>query len=394
LARHHSGGRRVFHQDGAWVAIDDADSDASDADMEQPSVQKEYYKQLLSRYQALRATLSEMRSKGLPPRKDPDTGTSSSSRPPRSRHDWYCVMEREYPTPAQVSQMNQRAVLEGLRYCAQALRRFDTISKQKSCWIWTLLALVGDQGVLDSEKMFQVRDIGCRAGQLGAELRRGAVTRPYADVTDDEVIDEKSDAADGEHNDGQEREDHGEYEENQNERPSEATQVEVPSREAADDSDAEMSMSDDEKQASEDNEAVDLEKARARLLAQLGDRLVQPGLHTASHSLDTQASQLHHGQAAQDVARTQEQSVTRTFPSRAEAERQRQQMRQQEQRQEAEKGEKKSRVQQYAAEAVPTDQSHGMTAVDLNTRVTIDMILTVLIECYGQIDLQEFREVW
>jgi hypothetical protein len=372
----------VFHQDGAWVAIDDADSDASDADIEQPSVQEEYYKQLLSRYQALRATLGEMRSKGLPPRKDPDTGTSSSSRPPRSRHDWYCVMEREYPTPAQVSQMNQRAVLEGLRYCAQALRRFDTISKQKSCWIWTLLALVGDQGVLDSEKMFQVRDIGCRAGQLGAELRRGAVTRPYADVSDDEVVDEM--------NDGQEAEDR-EGEENQNEGSSEATQVQVPSTETADDSDAEMSMSEDDKQASSDNEAVDLEKARARLLAQLGDRLVQPGIHTASPSLDSEAPHLHNGQAPQDVAHVQDKSVTRTFPSRAEAEKQRQQMRQQEQRQEAEK---KSRVQQHTAEIVSTDQSHGMTAVDLNTRVTIDMILTVLIECYGQIDLQEFREVW
>jgi hypothetical protein len=392
LARHHSGGRRVFHQDGAWVAIDDADSDASDTDMEQSSVQKEYYKQLLSRYQALRATLSEMRSKGLPPRKDPDTGTSSSSRPPRSRHDWYCVMEREYPTPAQVSQMNPRAVLEGLRYCAQALRRFDTISKQKSCWIWTLLALVGDQGVLDSEKMFQVRDIGCRAGQLGVELRRGAATRPYADAAEDEVADEMNDAASG-HSDVQEVEDNEEYEGNRNEGPSEATQVQVPSRETADDSDAEMSMSEDDEQASSDNEAADLEKARARLLAQLGDRLVQPGLHTATPSLDSEAPHLHNGQAPQDVAHVQDRSVTRTFPSRAEAEKQRQQMRQQEQRQEAEK---KSRVQQQqqTAEIVSTDQSHGMTAVDLNTRVTIDMILTVLIECYGQIDLQEFREVW
>jgi hypothetical protein len=372
------------------VAIDDADSDASDADIEQPSVQKEYYKQLLSRYQALRATLGEMRSKGLPPRKDPDTGTSSSSRPPRSRHDWYCVMEREYPTPAQVSQMNQRAILEGLRYCAQALRRFDTISKQKSCWIWTLLALVGDQGVLDSEKMFQVRDIGCRAGQLGAELRRGAVTRPYADAAEDEVADEMNDAA-SEHSDVQEGEDNEKYEENQNEGPSEATQVQVPSRETADDSDAEMSMSEDDEQASSDNEAVDLEKARARLLAQLGDRLVQPGLHTTSHSIDSEAPHLQNGQAPQDVAHVQDKPVTRTFPSRAEAEKQRQQMRQQEQHQEAEK---KSRVQQHATKVVPTDQSHGMTAIDLNTRVTIDMILTVLIECYGQIDLQEFREVW
>jgi hypothetical protein len=248
--------------------------------------------------------------------------------------------------------MNQRAVLEGLRYCAQALRRFDTISKQKSCWIWTLLALVGDQGVLDSEKMFQVRDIGCRAGQLGAELRRGAVTRPYADVSDDEVVDEM--------NDGQEAEDR-EGEENQNEGSSEATQVQVPSTETADDSDAEMSMSEDDKQASSDNEAVDLEKARARLLAQLGDRLVQPGIHTASPSLDSEAPHLHNGQAPQDVAHVQDKSVTRTFPSRAEAEKQRQQMRQQEQRQEAEK---KSRVQQHTAEIVSTDQSHDSDGID------------------------------
>jgi hypothetical protein len=32
--------------------------------------------------------------------------------------------------------------------------------------------------------------------------------------------------------------------------------------------------------------------------------------------------------------------------------------------------------------------------VDLNTRVTIDMILTVVGECYGQRDLLRFRETW
>jgi hypothetical protein len=153
-----------------------------------------------------------------------------------------------------------------------------------------------------------------------------------------------------------------------------------------------MSMSEDEKHGNSDDEAVDLEKARARLLAQLGDRLVQPGIHTAEQSSDSKGSHLSSGQISHDVTQEQGQSATRSFPSRVEAERQRQLMREQERRKEAEK--EKIRVQQRDAKAVSKDLSHSMTAVDMNTRVTIDMILTVVAECYGQKDLLKFREVW
>ena len=182
----------MFCEDGTWYAIDDEYNDASDEDVEEPSPQGEYYKQLLKRFQALRATFSKMRSQGLPPPKQSDTSRPSSAQPPKSRHDWYCTMEREYPTPAQILQMDERAVLKGLEYCAHALRRFDTISNQKACWIWTLLALLSDKGTMDHWKMAQVRDIGCRAGQLGAELRRGVVNRAHAVIAEGEGADESN----------------------------------------------------------------------------------------------------------------------------------------------------------------------------------------------------------
>jgi hypothetical protein len=322
-------------------------------------------------------------------------------------------MEREYPTPAQILQMDERAVLKGLEYCAHALRRFDTISNQKGCWIWTLLALLRDKGTMDHWKMAQVRDIGCRAGQLGAELRRGAVTCSYADIAEDSDADNDERSTSQDVDEGEEYEDEEDEEgmqvhpaheaeqpkthKTQNQGPSEtstSTQAQVPSQESADDSEAEMSMSEDEdeKQGNSDNEAVDLEKARARLLAQLGDRLVQPGIRTTGHSPDSGTPHTENGQVPQDVALGQDKPVNRSFPSRAEAERQRQQMREQERRQETEKEE--SRIQQHEAQVVAANQIHSMTAVDLNTRVTIDMILTVVADCYGQIDLLKFREVW
>ena len=35
-----------------------------------------------------------------------------------------------------------------------------------------------------------------------------------------------------------------------------------------------------------------------------------------------------------------------------------------------------------------------LTESDWNTKVAIDMILTVVAECYGQKDLLEFRAAW
>jgi hypothetical protein len=407
--RHSTANQRVLCQDGAWFAIDEEDDHVfEDEDAEQLSPQEGYYKQLLKRFQALRNAFLEMKLQGLPQGQDPDTDQSHTG-PPRSRHDWHCTIEREYPRPIQILKMDERAILKGLVYCAHAVGRFDTISSQKSCWIWSLLACLSDSGALDHWKMGQVRDIGCRAGQLGAKLRRGIALHSYTDEGVGEERNNQSDKCSASQDIEEEEADlkvvttaHTPHEpehtkpyvdKTQKEGLSADTQTQALSEDAVGDSEAEMSISEDEKQGDSDDEAVDLEKARARLLAQLGDRLVQPGIHTSGqHSHELGESQHRDRQAAHNVAREQDKPVTRSFPSRVEAERQRQQIREQELRQEAERD--KSRAQRREAKAPAGDQSHSMTAVDLNTRVTIDMILTVVAECYGQKDLLKFREAW
>ena len=132
----------------------------------------------------------------------------------------------------------------------------------------------------------------------------------------------------------------------------------------------ESSKSDAERVTSR-SEDGDLEQARARLLAQLGDRLVQPGMSSP------------------------DESPVKGFHalSRAEAERQRQEIR----REGTCKTPVPRAVQTVSAQNKTirrTKDKTPLTESDWNTRATIDMILTVVAECYGQRDLLEFREAW
>lgn len=130
-----------------------------------------------------------------------------------------------------------------------------------------------------------------------------------------------------------------------------------------------MVISDDEADSSDVEEGGALEKARARLLAQLGDRLVQP----AVPSSDSPAS----------------------FPllSRAEAERQRQEI-----RNHKPQTEHVARASASTSGPVYTKRpgldSTPLTESELETKAAIDMILTVVAECYGQRDLLQFRGAW
>jgi hypothetical protein len=132
--------------------------------------------------------------------------------------------------------------------------------------------------------------------------------------------------------------------------------------EEAGDSDAEMVMSEDEGQSEGISGDGGLEEARARLLAQLGDRLVQSQIPLP----DTPPKQVSH------------------HLSRVEAERQRQEIR-------------RGETQHNTASRRLTPKSQAITPLsesDWNTKAATDMILTVVAECYGQRDLLEFRAAW
>lgn len=305
-----SGGQQVLYEDGTWIAVDaeleadlDDEHNSEDGDL---NAQEECYRQLLGRFHALRNTYNKALSQD-----STQSAHSAPAKPPRNRNAWLYTLDHEYPTLGQISQIDETTLYRGLEYCAYSIDRYDSISNEKSCWIWTLLAMVGDFGTLDHWKISRIRDLGHKAGQLSRKLHHGRQPEDHdgevvaEDDKEAEIEDVKKDLQD-------------------NEEEAQGGGEECPTADVGD-SDMEMSASEGQGKVDMNVEASDLEQARARLLAQLGDRLVQPGLP------------LSEGRSpfASDIA-----------------------------------------------------------VVDLNTRVTIDMILTVVAECYGQRDLLRFREAW
>ncbi|KAF1841434.1 uncharacterized protein K460DRAFT_318378 [Cucurbitaria berberidis CBS 394.84] len=372
---------RLVYKDGIWIALDNNydtthDEDEWDEDYCNPDPQETCYNQLLKRFQSLRHQILKADTSSSIQNAVEASEKSHNTQPPRNKRAWLQTIDRDYPTLAQVLQIDERNLYFGLQICASSLSQSTLISREKCCWIWSLLASAGDIGTLDHERISKIRDLGLQVGRLSVRLRENSVCHQRSDdenavAGQSRVREEDSPRDDGE----------GAIEDSEETKPGMATDLpqdgEIGEVDGVDcflpelgnevrhrgslkgntsESEAEMSMSENEDQSHDDAGTKDLEQARERLLAQLGDRLVQP----------------------------------RVPSSRVEAERQRQQMR-------GHKSHKETTAHAHTDGGVPRDakvESFALTDAEWNTRVAIDMILTVVVECYGQKDLVEFREAW
>ncbi|KAF2625943.1 hypothetical protein BU25DRAFT_412188 [Macroventuria anomochaeta] len=405
--------QRAFYQDGAWISVEEGYEATYNDDYEHDDSdpQELYHKQLIKRFETLRSTLSGYGARRLADNPDVKANESLSVKPPSNRHEWLYILDREYPTRTQISQLNENNIRRGLEYCVYAMDRFDTISSQKSCWIWALLALSSDVGTLDSQKMSHIRDLGNKAGELSANLHsdlkrqnRGAEddllrTDPAAGGQDDEAeADETTfcDASEDDHSS-----ETGYVHSGVNEHLDSTSEITLNKSRSGTRNDVQhqaisLGTSDiptslDGSTNTDTNDDI-LERARARLLAQLGDNLVQAGIPASA--LNTDETRPHHSEQLDQGSDDPSHKITiRTIPARAEAERQRQMMRTQDSAMASLRGADPPHSKPSAAiHSVVED--HSSCLVDLNTRVTIDMILTVVAECYGQRDLLRFRKPW
>ncbi|KAF3004141.1 hypothetical protein E8E13_005103 [Curvularia kusanoi] len=394
----------AFYQDGAWISIDESHKTTYDeGDLKQgfADPQELYYKQLIGRFGSLRGTLSERvasKSTGL------NAGSSqvSSKEPPSTRHEWLYVIDREYPSMAQVFQLDERSIRRGLEYCAHAMDRFDTISPQKSCWIWTLLALSGDVGTMDSEKISCIRELGNKAGEIRNNLIRDQNKMSedrsiYRDLAGDE--NERTEPSRPDTRDASE--DKEDLDSGYVRSDKKASEPETSLKKAIlpRQGDAPLctpssipssgSCDNDERSNPAMNDTA-LKQARARLLAQLGDNLVQTGMPKSKTPITDEAYPYCSDQTGEDLDGPQGAVRKRIIPSRAEAERQRQMM-----RDSASSSTSGSPFGHAESSITTCPVGGGDTCIsDINTRVTIDMILTVAAECYGQRDLLKFRIPW
>ncbi|EMD90103.1 hypothetical protein COCC4DRAFT_184879 [Bipolaris maydis ATCC 48331] len=365
------GTQRTVYNDGTWVALESESEGASeywDGDVDDLDPQESCQWALIQRFCTLRNRLSSIRERKPSSGKTP--GSRKTKRSDQSgKHYWAEAISRDYPTLEEVTQMDESTLYVALHGCAFALDRSTEVSRQKSCWIWTLLALTGDFGTLDHERIGKIRDLGLAASRLVKRLSSRSLEEQCApegeardNESDDEPGDDSSSALVKEHGDSIANADNG----------LESGEV---MDDNAGDSGAEMAISEEEEESSDAAEDGDLEKARARLLAQLGDRLVQPAVPPSDAPVEPSAA-----------------SGIKLL-SRAEAERQRQEMRNNKRQKE-----NVTRASASTSHATQTTraglQSTPLTESDVETQAAIDMILTIVAECYGQRDLLKFRKAW
>lgn len=280
------------------------------------------------------------------------------------------------PIPAQVAGMHKDGVVRLLRVLlgGKFLRKRQELRERTSRWIWALLARLPDRGELDYQAIGWIRELGKRAVLLMVSLAEMEVLREHYDVGDggssaggaeaevdvDEGVDEElgpEECIDYDDvpldttwppepvvNDDDNKAD---AKDNTTEAPTNGTKIK------GEDSDVEMQIdSDEEKEDGEVSAApqqareptADIETAKARLLSQLD------GAGAADTDINSVETEKLPATALEDEA----------FAALAADE-------------EAQKQEQLQRAR-------------------ANERATLNMILTVAGEFYGQRDLLEFRD--
>jgi hypothetical protein len=367
--------QRVIYREGTWIAVDrEYNATKREKDSFTLDPQEGCNNMLLQRFRSLRDNLAEIRKYG----QLPNAAAERVNTEKLGKQKWSEKIENDFPALQEVAHMGESTLYMALQGCTLALGRSAEISRQKSCWIWTLLALVGDFGTLDHERVSRIRDLGLSASRLMRRLyKNNAIsardTEEDKDPSPNVLEANTKRQTPANHNEGgstQEYKHTSDDVSDEKQVVSDSTFLKTDNvglgqdtvTEEAGDSDAEMVMSEDEGQFEGISGDGALEEARARLLAQLGDRLVQSQIPLP----DTPPKQVSH------------------HLSRVEAERQRQEIR-------------RGETQHNTASSILSPKSQVLTPLsesDWNTKAAIDMILTVVAECYGQRDLLEFRAAW
>lgn len=340
-SKHDRADLRGYYEDGAYIAREHRPIGPALLPTDVSlglEVQQAYHTALLKKYNNLRAQLEQITGAKLIERIESDP-TFDYKEVPTSRHGWLDSLDRVPPTPAQVAQLSTKDIFRALELCTKNLSRAGAISKARAYWIWCLLGKVREYGTLDNSQVGIIRQLAKKSASLGTKLRGAPVPafelhQVESESDNESVVDWDMNMSD---DDGKVAEDPTKVQTGAEQAPSDILEA-AKARLLAQVDDMEMTEA-----ASDDNT---IDALQAAVLAQLGDRLVKP-----------------------------------TLLSRDEAEQQRQQLRKQE-------------LGEHIEEDAPAKNVEPEDDAVMHTKATIDMILTIAGECFGQRDLLSYREVW
>ncbi|KAF7562729.1 hypothetical protein G7046_g1390 [Stylonectria norvegica] len=190
IYRNGIGDARGYYQDGAYTAMPETNGDShnyeegdgrnNDLDKE-TALQEAYFKTLIDQYLRLRTTLNS-----TPP---PNAASRlSASQPtfaaPFNRHSstislWSRVLSTTDPHPLQLALMSKDSIICILCVLlgGKLLRRGYSLPERTSRWLWALLARLPDKGELNHTEIGWVRDLGRRAVLLGRSMAEMAALR-------------------------------------------------------------------------------------------------------------------------------------------------------------------------------------------------------------------------
>ena len=165
---------RGYYEDGAYVATSQAVWESPDpAEGEEIDQQTRYFNTIIARHEFLRAQLQE-----TPPIKvlealGQDHPTHIGKLTVAIAKWWRWKMRTVDPRPAQIASMDKPTVLRllGLLTGGTLLKRGAEVEVGVSRWAWSLLARLPERGELTSEEIGVVRELGKKAVLIGMGLR-------------------------------------------------------------------------------------------------------------------------------------------------------------------------------------------------------------------------------
>ncbi|KAM7217349.1 hypothetical protein V8F06_007292 [Rhypophila decipiens] len=178
---------RGYYEDGAYVAAPDTESseepDGPSEGLEAASEQihEAFYASIVSHFTAIRKILHSEPPRELIDALPPDCATYVGHFGSRSKTlaQWTRRIRNTDPRPVQIAAMSPESVFKLIRVLLKSnlMTLEDGLRERTSRWIWALLARLPDRGELDHRDISWIRDLGKRAVLMMADKEHAAVLR-------------------------------------------------------------------------------------------------------------------------------------------------------------------------------------------------------------------------
>ncbi|KAK4453336.1 hypothetical protein QBC34DRAFT_395331 [Podospora aff. communis PSN243] len=198
------GDSRGYYHDGAYTAAPDTepseDSECEDGEWDpakeaatvEQSLRRAYFANLITQFEALRARLHDEPPAELVAALDGDHGIEVGGFGPRNRtfNIWDHRIRHTDPLPVQIAAMDRRNALKLLRVIlgGKFIRRGYELRERTSRWIWALLARLPDRGEMDYAEIGWIRELGKRAVLMMVSMAHMEVLEDAVDDLQGEEI--------------------------------------------------------------------------------------------------------------------------------------------------------------------------------------------------------------